>query len=74
MRVNRYLKDKAMDRMDHALGCPVDPMQETFRNYYVVGDDNPTEIPLLLADAEAFWPDGIERWHPPVTEDEEGAA
>ena len=38
-QVNRYLKDKAMDHIDHALGRPVDPMVESFRNYfYVVGD------------------------------------
>ena len=37
--VNRYLKDKAMDHIDHALGRPVDPLEETYRNYfYVVGD------------------------------------
>lgn len=34
--VNRYLKDSAMDRIDHALGRPLDPVQETFRNRYVV--------------------------------------
>lgn len=28
--VNRYLKDKAMDHIDHALGRPVDPMDETY--------------------------------------------
>lgn len=37
--VNRYLEDKAMDHIDHALGRPVDPLAETYRNYfYVVGD------------------------------------
>lgn len=34
MQVNRYLKDKAMDRIDHALGRPVDPMAEGYRNYF----------------------------------------
>ena len=29
--VNRYLEDKGMDRIDHALGRPVDPMRETYR-------------------------------------------
>lgn len=39
MQVNRYLEDKAMDHIDHALGRPVDPMAENFRNYfYVCGD------------------------------------
>ncbi len=37
--VNRYLEDKAMDHIDHALGRPVDPLGETYRNYfYVIGD------------------------------------
>ena len=37
--VNRYLDDKAMDHIDHALGRPVDPLGETYRNYfYVIGD------------------------------------
>ncbi len=38
-QVNRYLEDKPMDRIDHALGRPVDPGAETYRNYfYVIGD------------------------------------
>lgn len=38
-QVNRYLENKAMDHIDHALGRPVEPMEETFRNYfYVIGD------------------------------------
>lgn len=38
-QVNRYLKDKAMDHIDHALGRPVDPNSDTHRNYfYVIGD------------------------------------
>lgn len=32
--VNRYLQDKAMDHIDHALGRPVDPMRETYRNKF----------------------------------------
>ncbi len=27
-------------------------------------NDNPSEVPLLLKDAEVFWPDGVERWRP----------
>lgn len=39
MQVNRYLENKAMDHIDHALGRPVDPLSETYRNYfYVIGD------------------------------------
>jgi hypothetical protein len=38
-QVNRYLENKAMDHLDHALGRPVDPLQETYRNYFfVIGD------------------------------------
>ncbi|TCN30296.1 hypothetical protein [Sinorhizobium americanum] len=34
--VNRSLKDKDFDRIDHALGRPVDPMRETYRNHFAV--------------------------------------
>lgn len=33
--VNRYLEDKAMDHIDHALGRPFDPMAETYRSHFV---------------------------------------
>lgn len=36
-KVNRYLKDKDMDLIDHALGRPADPMAETYRNYFAIG-------------------------------------
>jgi len=36
-RVNRYLKDKAFDHIDHALGRPVDPTGETYRNHFATG-------------------------------------
>ncbi|RVO30333.1 hypothetical protein [Sinorhizobium meliloti] len=39
-RVNRYLKDKAMDHIDHALGRPVDPTGETYRNHFATGVDS----------------------------------
>lgn len=32
--VNRCLDDKAMDRIDHALGRPVWPLRETYRNHF----------------------------------------
>lgn len=32
--VNRWLKDKAMDRIDHALGRPIWPLRETYRDHY----------------------------------------
>lgn len=39
--VNRYLKDKAMDRIDHALGRPIWPLRETYRNHYATGASGP---------------------------------
>lgn len=51
-QVNRYLKDKAMDHIDHALGRPVDPRSETHRNYfYVIGD---TDLRRDMA-ASPYW-------------------
>ncbi|WP_426235784.1 hypothetical protein [Pararhizobium sp. DWP1-1-3] len=32
--VNRSLKDKSMDHIDHALGRPIFPLQESYRNYF----------------------------------------
>ena len=32
--INRWLCDKAMDRIDHALGRPLYPLRETYRNRY----------------------------------------
>jgi hypothetical protein len=51
-QVNRYLEDKAMDHMDHALGRPVDPRAETYRNYfYVIGE---TDLRRELA-SSPYW-------------------
>ena len=36
LTVNRYLADPAMDDVDHALGRPLDPMRESYRNRYAV--------------------------------------
>jgi hypothetical protein len=33
-QVNRSLKDTEMDHIDHALGRPVDPLMESYRNYF----------------------------------------
>lgn len=38
--VNRYLKDKAFDHIDHALGRPIDPTRESYRNYFAIGETN----------------------------------
>jgi hypothetical protein len=54
--VNRYLENKAMDHIDHALGRPVDPMAETYRNYfYVIGD---TELRRSMAASPHWRSDG----------------
>ena len=51
-QVNRYLEDKAMDHIDHALGRPVDPLAESYRNYfYVIGD---TKLRREMA-ASPYW-------------------
>ena len=41
MQANRCLKDKAMDRIDHALGRPLDPMAESYRNWFAANADSP---------------------------------
>lgn len=38
--VNRCLEDKAFDHIDHALGRPVDPMAETYREYFATNNDS----------------------------------
>lgn len=52
-RVNRYLRDKDFDHIDHALGRPVDPLGETYRNYFATNTDG--------AEATAFR--ASEFWH-----------
>lgn len=51
-QVNRYLKDKAMDHIDHALGRPVDPMAESYRNHFAADADSET---AKAFDASPFW-------------------
>ena len=48
--VNRCLGDVAMDDIDHALGRPLNPMDETYRNYYVT--DGPAADEMA---ASPFW-------------------
>lgn len=56
-QVNRYLKDKAMDYIDHALGRPVDPLGDTYRNYfYVVGD---TALRRQMTASPHWWSAGV---------------
>lgn len=51
--VNRYLKTKAMDRIDHALGRPLDPLGETYRNYYTASG-----IEAVSMAVSPFWIEG----------------
>ncbi|PPQ42116.1 hypothetical protein [Rhodopseudomonas palustris] len=44
MQVNRSLPDKAMDHIDHALGRPLDPLQESYRNYFAAGQSLAIEM------------------------------
>lgn len=53
--VNRYLKDKAFDRIDHALGRPVDPLAETYRDYFAAGKDSEVAEGMRRSD---FWKEG----------------
>lgn len=56
MQVNRHLEDKAMDHIDHALGRPVNPRTETYRNYfYVIGD---TDLRRSMASSPHWQSDG----------------
>jgi hypothetical protein len=55
LTVNRYLKDKAFDRIDHALGRPIDPLGETYRSYFAVDTESKTARSFR---ASAFWREG----------------
>lgn len=50
--VNRSLKDKAMDHMDHALGRPIDPLGETYRNHFAVDTESETAKEFEIS---PFW-------------------
>lgn len=39
--VNRSLANKYFDRIDHALGRPLDPCATSYRNHYAITDDCP---------------------------------
>lgn len=39
-KVNRCLKDKAFDHIDHALGRPLWPLRDTYRNHFAVDADS----------------------------------
>jgi hypothetical protein len=67
--VDRYLKDKAMDRIDHALGRPLYPMAETYREYFAIHTDSGLAAEFR---ASPYWneggtaPGGMAYFHPSV--------
>jgi len=50
LKVDRYLADPAMDRIDHALGRPLDPLGWTSREYYAA---EPGEAAAMCA--SPYW-------------------
>ena len=58
--VNRYLKNKAMDRIDHALGRPVNPLDHeiTYRDHFA------TDCPDQIAEfrGSPHWQEGHTQW------------
>ncbi|MCL8000024.1 hypothetical protein M8994_17445 [Brucella sp. 21LCYQ03] len=57
--VNRYLKVKALDLIDHGLGRPTFPLQETYRNYFAIVDDLVTLRKILIVKQQVF---AIQKW------------
>ncbi len=55
MQVNRYLKDKHFDHIDHALGRPVDPMGETYRDHFAADAGSKTAAEMT---ASSHWTQG----------------
>jgi hypothetical protein len=51
-KVDRCLADKVMDNIDHALGRPVNPLGETWRNHFATDG---AEAALMAA--SPFWKD-----------------
>ncbi|MEC9433989.1 MAG: hypothetical protein VYD87_13890 [Pseudomonadota bacterium] len=56
LTVNRHLADPAMDDIDHALGRPLDPMGETYRNRYAVDADDAVRISKMRKDPHWIGP------------------
>lgn len=50
--VNRSLADKAFDHLDHAIGRPVFPLRESYRNYFAT--DHAGDLAKSF-DASPFW-------------------
>jgi len=53
LKVDRYLKDKSMDHIDHALGRPLNPLGETYRNFFATDGKLADEMA-----ASPFWSEG----------------
>lgn len=51
-KVNRHLEDKAMDHIDHALGRPVWPLRESYRNNFAIDDESDL---AKVFDASPHW-------------------
>ncbi len=51
--INRGLADKSMDNIDHALGRPLNPLAETYRNYFATSGALADEMA-----ASPFWLEG----------------
>ena len=47
--VNRALDNEAMDHIDHALGRPLFPLQETFRNFFATEVGGPLALSLSIS-------------------------
>lgn len=52
LTVNRELDDKAMNKIDHALGRPLDPMVETHRNHYAIHAESDQAVEFR---ASPYW-------------------
>ena len=57
--VNRHLEDEAFDRIDHALGRPVHPMEPTFREHYAASAGSPAAAAMA---SSPHWVDRGIRW------------
>lgn len=57
VRVNRSLADKHFDHIDHALGRPLHPLGETYRNHFAVDAESKA---ARAFDASPHWRKGSE--------------
>ena len=53
--VNRTLEDKHFDAIDHALGRPLDPLADTYRDHYCLYADSPERSAF---ERSAHWTSG----------------